>query len=298
VTAPPGLTPTGERSDLEGRRGGTGELSEKVRKVAFEDEDVARHSDAGCLEAGGARSEAKDRAGACARKRVVGLEALGSDERERVRGQAAADPVPQTGVGEVARGEGTHRDGSRRERDDPLEVRYLDEGALPTALVDPTAGRPSSARTCREEAMLELEGNGGPFCEVRQSESAGRPDDVDPLDPFPKVVPQAAERLVEPGDPFDRRSVPALSDRHQPAATQLAIGVRHGLDREPEALRDRPQLGRLEGGAFVQEEELGDRSAAPEPGEPRRPGRTDIDHGWRRLRADKTVFTVRETGLA
>ncbi len=298
MTAPPGLTPSREGSNLEGRRGGASELSEKVRKVAFEDEEVAGHSEAGRLEASGAGSEAKDRAGARARKRVVGFEALGGDEREGVRGQAAADPVPQTGVGEVARGERAHRDRGRRERDDPLEVRDLDEGALATALPDPTAGRPSSARAGGEEAVLELEGDGGPFREVRESEGARRPDDMDPLNPFPKVVPQATERLVKPGDPFDRRSVPALSDGHQSTATQLAVGVRHGLDSEPEALRDRTQLGRLEGSAFVQEEELGDRSAPPESGKACRLRRTGTDHGMQRLQADKTVFTVRETGLA
>jgi hypothetical protein len=84
VNASPSFSPTGKRSDLEGRGGGAGELSEKIRKVAFEYEDKARHSEARRLEAGGAGGEAKDRPLARARKRVVGLEAFRGDERESV----------------------------------------------------------------------------------------------------------------------------------------------------------------------------------------------------------------------
>ena len=146
--------------------------------------------------------------------------------------------------------------------------------------------------------MLELEGDGGPLREVREREGAGRPDDVDPLDPLPKVVPETAERFVQPSDSFDRRSVPPVPHGHEPTAPELAVGVGHGLDREPEALRDGAQLGRLEGGALVQEEQLGDRTAPSQPGEARGLGRSNTDHGARRPPANKTVFTNRESGLA
>jgi hypothetical protein len=63
---------------------------------------------------------------------------------------------------------------------------------------------------------------------------------MDSLDPFPKVISKTTQGFVEPGDPFDRGPVSTFSHRDEPAPAQLAVRMRHGLNSDAKALRDRP----------------------------------------------------------
>ena len=279
MTATTRLRSPGKGGDVEGRGRRAGELGEETSEVRLEHDGEARHPNPRRFEARSTGRKPHDRSRGGVGKRVVRLQALRRHDRGRVGGEDPTDSLLQSRVFKVLGGERAYRDRDRDEGDDSFELPHLDERSLRTAAEDPAAGRSESARSGREETVPEFERDGSTLGEVVERDRPGRPNHVDPLDPFPEVVAEPTKRLVEPRDPLDRRSIATFSDGHEPASTQLAIRMGHRLDGEAEPLGDRPELGRLESRALVEKQKLGHRAAPSERGKATHIGRPSGNHG-------------------